>query len=275
MIRPLPLDLLTVPVPDGHIALTEAGSGPAVVLLHGGALDHRMWRRQVPVLAERHRVVALDARGHGRSSTPTAPFRHCDDVAVVLDALQIDRAAVVGLSMGAGTAVDTAVAYPDRVASLVLVAAGANAAPDDFSDPWVLDIQAAWRRAIQQGDAEGWVEAFLRFVHGPSRTMDDVPQELVAEQREMARHTVTTHAAAGAVPPEPVQDARERLGEIEVPVLAVHGSEDSSDHHRMAQAAADAVRGGRSVTIAETAHYPPMEQPDAFNRQLLAFLSGP
>ncbi len=63
-------------LPDGHLAYREAGSGPPLVFLHGGALDHRMWDRQIEPLSRGHRVTALDARGHGASSTPTAPFRH-------------------------------------------------------------------------------------------------------------------------------------------------------------------------------------------------------
>src|SRR4051794_3494653 len=73
-------ELKRVDLPDGHLAYLDAGSGPAVVLLHGGGLDHRMWDDQVPAMAAEFRVLAVDARGHGWSSTPTRPFRHDEDL---------------------------------------------------------------------------------------------------------------------------------------------------------------------------------------------------
>jgi pimeloyl-ACP methyl ester carboxylesterase len=83
-------------VPGGEIAHRDAGSGPAVVLLHGGYLDHRMWTPQLASLADDHRVVALDARNHGGSSTATGPYRHCDDVAAVIRRLDLGPAVLWG-----------------------------------------------------------------------------------------------------------------------------------------------------------------------------------
>src|SRR5690242_1322104 len=100
-------ELRRIEIPDGHLAYLDTGSGTPVVLLHGGTLNHRMWDDQVgPLVAAGHRVIAVDARGHGGSSTAAAPFRHCDDLAVLLRALGAGPAVLVGVSMGASTVLD-------------------------------------------------------------------------------------------------------------------------------------------------------------------------
>src|SRR5689334_303519 len=87
-----------VPVPDGRISVwSNQRPGPPLVFLPGGGLDHRMWQDQAAAFADRHPVVLVDARGHGESTTATAAYRHCDDVAAVLEHLDVRPALVVGL----------------------------------------------------------------------------------------------------------------------------------------------------------------------------------
>jgi pimeloyl-ACP methyl ester carboxylesterase len=271
---------MTVPVPDGHLAYVEAhdehGAGPAVVLLHGGASDHRMWRHQLTALPG-HRVIAPDARGHGWSSTPRRPFRSCDDVTALLDALELEQAVLVGLSMGAQTAVDTALEHPGRVAGLVISGGGDGRA--DFRDPWALALLQRWREAEQAQDAEAWIAAFLEFVPGPHRSLDDVDPAVRSVMDEMVRATLARHITpevlAGRIPvtATPVPGVPERLGDIAVPVLAVHGGLDSEDHRRFTQRVVDAVPEGRAVTVAGTGHYPNLERPAEFTAALQSFLA--
>ncbi|NJP31477.1 alpha/beta fold hydrolase [Micromonospora sp. HSS6-12] len=97
-----------------------------------------MWREQVDALASRHRVIALDLRGYGESELPPAPFANHDDVAGLLDALGIERAALVGWSFGGAVAIDTALAHPDRVTALALLGAAVsgNRWSDEANDLW-------------------------------------------------------------------------------------------------------------------------------------------
>ncbi|MGW4297002.1 alpha/beta fold hydrolase, partial [Micromonospora chersina] len=115
--------MVKIEVNGTQLAYDEAGSGTPVVLLHAGIADRRMWRHQVPALAARHRVIAVDLRGYGDSELPPTPFAHHDDVIGLLDALGLAQAALVGCSFGGKVAVDTALAYPDRVAALALFGA--------------------------------------------------------------------------------------------------------------------------------------------------------
>lgn len=110
-----------VTVEGGTLYYESRGSGPPVVLLHGGGLDLSSWDPQVGPLSGTFRVIRYDARGHGRSTAPAGPFSMVEDLRRVLDHLGVRRAHLVGLSMGAGTAFDFAAQHPERVETLTLV----------------------------------------------------------------------------------------------------------------------------------------------------------
>jgi pimeloyl-ACP methyl ester carboxylesterase len=114
-----------VAVEGGALYYESRGSGPAVVLLHGGGLDLSSWDPQVGPLSRAFRVIRYDARGHGRSTRPTGPFSMVEDVRRVLDHLGVQRAHLVGLSMGAGAAFNFAARHPERVETLTLVSTSA------------------------------------------------------------------------------------------------------------------------------------------------------
>lgn len=248
----------------------EAGAGPAVVLLHGGGLDLREWDDQMAPFAERHRVIRVDARGHGRSGTPMTPFRQCDDIAELLGKLGVERAALVGLSMGAGAATDTALEYPHLVSHLVVCGAGTN--EPTFTDPWMLDIQRRMAEAQARLDAPAWIELALKQgLIGPYR--DEVDAGVLRRCREMITDTVSNHVRPGMVAPHHVIGSWERLGEIAVPALGVIGTLDAPDHHAMVERFVRNVRGARSATIDGASHVVNMERPAEFNAVVLEFLS--
>ena len=253
-----------VPVADGRIAVwSNDGPGTPLVFLHGGGLDHRMWRDQVRAFGDRHRVVVVDGRGHGESSSPTGAYRHADDLATALDAFDLGPAVVVGLSMGGGVATDLALEHPEHVAGLLV--SGTGTSEPTFTDPWVLDVFAEWRAAEETRDPQRWLDAFLRFVPGPGRSLDDVDPEVVDLVREMGWDTLRHHAIHGFVPPTPVTRTWERVPSITVPVVAASGAVDSPDHIGMGHRLADAVPDGRVVDIPDAAHYPNLERPEDFN----------
>lgn len=266
----------TIPVDGGHIAYERTGDGPPLVFLHGGAMDMRMWDPQLEFAAD-HTVVRLDARGHGASSSPTAPFRQCDDVATVLRDLEIGPAALVGLSMGGATAIDTALEHPELVTAVVSCGAGASsmAAFDErmFTDPWTRECLAALAAAQAAFDGAAWTEAFLELgLVGPYRTRSDVAPAVVARCREMIGNTLTTHVVRGGPPPTPVADAARRAAGIAVPVLGLTGAIDSPDHVRMVRELVDAVPNGRLAVVENAGHMPNLDQPEIFNATLLRFL---
>ncbi|SDI32176.1 alpha/beta fold hydrolase [Nonomuraea jiangxiensis] len=248
----------------------DAGSGRPVVLLHGGFLDHGMWDDQIPVLATRYRVIAPDARGHGRSPNATGPYRLTDDLAALLRHLDTGPAILVGVSMGAGLAVDTALEHPDLVSAVVV--SGAGTSEPYFTDPWSTRHMATWHAAMAAGDLDASVEGFMAFVAGPYRALDELKPGVVERLRRMARATMAKHTRDEPNHLVGVRETWERLPTIGVPVLAVHGAVDSPDHIGMAERLVDAVADGRATSIDGAAHYPNVERPDAYNKVLAEFL---
>ncbi|WP_460308535.1 alpha/beta fold hydrolase [Actinocorallia aurea] len=257
----------------GDLFWTDTGAGRPVLLLHGGFLDHRMWDDQAPGLAAAgHRVIAPDARGHGRSANAAGPFRHVDDAAALIRRLDAGPVVCVGVSMGASTAVDLVLEYPELVEAVVV--SGAGTSEPSFTDPWTRDVLGRWQAAMAGGDLPGSVEAFLAFAAGPRRTLGDVAPEVVARLRAMAGATMAKHTAGEPGVLVPVADTWRRAARIEQPVLALCGALDAADHLAMADRLVSTVRRGRGIRIDGAAHYPNMERPERFTAHLAEFLAG-
>jgi pimeloyl-ACP methyl ester carboxylesterase len=257
--------------PDGgRLAYEDSGTGDPLILLHGGFLDHHMWDDQLPAFASRYRVIAPDARGHGESATATRPFRHADDLAALLRQLGPGPAFLVGVSMGAGIAVDTALEHPDQVRALVV--SGAGTSEPTFTDPWTLTVLGQWNAAMTAGDLDGSIDAFTLFAAGPGRSLDDVSPGVVARVRDMARRTMSKHGPGERDWSVPVRATWERAAGIGVPVLAVTGALDSPDHIAMTERLAGLVADGRTTVIEGAAHYPNMEHPEDFQQAVTEFL---
>jgi 3-oxoadipate enol-lactonase len=250
------------------IAYEEHGDGPAVLLVHEGVADRRMWRGQVPVLARDHRVVAVDLRGFGETPNASGLFSHVDDLREVLDELGIERATVVGGSFGAKVALELAVTHPERVERLVLCP------PVLPGWEWSERVRRAWQEedeALEAGDLNRATEVNLElWVDGPNRDRDAVDAEVRELVRTMQRHAF--ELAEPDPPPEPAPEPAVRLADVRVPTLVVVGDEDVEDFLAMAEAAVTEIPNARKVVIEGAAHVVALERPQEFNAALLAFI---
>ncbi|MFF4469791.1 alpha/beta fold hydrolase [Streptomyces sp. NPDC001599] len=255
---------------DGDLAYRDTGAGDPVVLLHSGFTDHRVFDAQIPVLAREYRVIAPDVRGHGASANASRPFRWADDLAALLRHLDAGPAVLVGVSMGGAIAIDTVLEYPELVRAVV--ACGASTSEFEYTNPWVREVQAEQAAALGAGDVEGWLTAFLRFVPGEHRSLDDVDPDVLRRVREMALGTLSKHSPDEENHHVPLTDTWPRVPKIDVPVLTVNGALDAPELVAEAERLARTVRSGRSATIDGVAHYPNMEKPDAFEETVTGFL---
>jgi 3-oxoadipate enol-lactonase len=246
------------------------GKGPAIALVHAGIADSRMWEPQLRPFAKAHTVIRVDLPGFGKSPIETNPVSYRGSVTAALDAHDIERAAIVGTSLGGMTALDLAVDTPDRVTALVLIGSGID--DHDWADE-MNEFDTAEAAAIERGDLEAAVKVNLDlWVAGPRRSLDEVDphvRELVGEMQMDAfkQHWPDDLRALKLDPP-----ASQRLGEIAVPALVVTGDEDVTDIIRIGDRLAREIPDAERATIGGAAHLPNLERPHEFNRLVLGFL---
>ena len=257
---------------DGELFYEVEGEGPPVVLLHGGVLHSGMWDSQFELLARSgYKAVRYDARGHGSSSTPTEDYALHEDLHDLLEALGVDHAALVGMSMGGATAIDFALSYPRMVEALVLVGPGISGM--EFQDPFVLECHERQRAAIEDRDAAEYVEWFLRYgVDGPYRSPEQVDPDVRGRCREMASETVANHAAARGALIELA--ATERVEELRVPILAMIGELELPDIVGVVDLLERKALDVKKIVFTGAGHMLNLERVEEFNRALLELLSG-
>jgi 3-oxoadipate enol-lactonase len=266
-------DHQTIPAGAALLSFEEMGSGDPFVLLHAGVADRRMWDRQMPAFAAGYRVIGYDLRGYGDSTLPDEPFAPYEDLRALLDGLGIERAHVLGVSMGGTIALDFALAYPERLSTLIVC----GSTPSGTAA--TADIQAGWEAVdalLEAGKVADAIELELRmWVDGPFRT----PEQVDAGVRERVRDMEERAFARATAEPEPEvlrldPPAAGRLGEVGVPTLILVGDLDFPQKVELATAMSKEIAGARLAVIRGTAHVPNMEAPDEFNRLVLDFLDG-
>jgi pimeloyl-ACP methyl ester carboxylesterase len=249
-----------------------AGDGEPLVLAHAGIADRRMWDGQLEAFAERYRVIRYDMRGCGRSEAPTgASFSHHDDLRGLLDFLGIERAILVGCSIGARTAIDFALALPERVRALALVCPSVSGFESDEEPPEEWDELV---EADEAGDLERVSELEVRiWVDGPYRSQEEVDPAVRDLVREMNLIALRNEPDLGEeLPAEP--PAANRLAETRAPALVVAGALDRPEVGARAELLAASIPRAQKVVIDGTAHVPGMERPEELNRVVLGFLAG-
>ena len=201
----------------------DTGGGPPVVLLHGLSATRRNVVQGSRLLERRgHRLVLYDARGHGRSS-PASSYTYpdmVDDLEAVMADRGLDRAVLVGSSMGAATAMAFAMAHPERVSALVQITPAYTGAPAD-SERW--ERLAA---ALETGGAEAFIEA--DDLDGLPERWRDPLRRVVTQRMERHEHPAAVAAALRQVPASAAWDGMGALERVHVPTLVV-GSRDAAD----------------------------------------------
>lgn len=253
-------------IDGGRLYYESQGEGETVVLLHGFATDTRLWQRQIPALAQHYRVIAYDQRGYGRSSLPDAPYAPYDDLAGLLDWLSVAAAHLIGLSRGGGVALDFAIAYPDRVRSLVLVDTmlGGYRWSAEFR---VMngDVAATARDVGLTQAREQWLKTPLLALAWQVEGAGEHCAQMLADYSGW--HWLNSDPARSLRPP-----AIERLGEVVVPTLVAVGEQDIPDFRAIADRLAAGVPGARLVVLPGVGHMSNVEDPVTFNRIVLSFL---
>lgn len=259
-----------VTVEDTAIAYKAAGEGPALLFIHAGVADSRMWSEQMDLPG--HRSIVFDQRGYGETKWVPGPYANRTDALAVLDHLDVGEAVVVGCSNGAEAAMQLAIVAPNRVSGLVLVGAAPNGWEPDGGwgdEPFWEEIVAAYKA----GDFESVVDYEARlWLAGPSRSLEDVDPAAVALFKEMDLVPQSTESERSEHVQSLEPATNERLDEIEAPTLVIVGEHDLPQLIEAASYLAGRLSDRDPVVLADTAHLPSWERPEAFNAALSGFL---
>lgn len=249
----------------------ELGEGYPLVMLHGGFLDRGMWDPQFEIFAKYYRVIRYDARNHGKSERVPGPYSHFDDLAKLLEQLKIQKAALMGLSLGGRTIIDFSIAHAEKVSTIVLASPGASGY--EFTSEALNENSKQMGKAFNDGDLHKTIEYFQRsWTDGPKRAPSDVDSAVREKVRSMAMGTLENWNLESVVK-ELEPPAMRRLAEISAPALVVVGNLDMPGILEIADAIDENVDGSDVVVMSGVAHMVNMEKPEEFNRIVLEYLA--
>lgn len=224
------------------------GSGPPVILLHGGLGHSGNWGYQVPALvAAGHRVVTIDSRGHGRSTRDDRPYSYelmASDVVAVMDHLSLDKAAFVGWSDGACVALILAATAPERVTGVFFFACNMDPGGTKQIEPSPLLDRCFSRHRKDYAMLSATPADFDQFVSAVGLMMRTQPNY-----------------------------TKQDLGAINVPVTIALGEHDEFIKREHANYLADAIEGAALIILPGVSHFAPLQRPDEFNATVLAFIT--
>jgi len=240
-----------VEVGGARIFYAVHGKGAPVVLLHGGMGNGDHFAHQVPVLAEHFQVIAIDSRGHGRSTLGTGKLGYhgmAEDVIAVLDALAIERASLVGWSDGGSIALDLAIHHPERVSRLFVIGTSY--------------------------DASGHRP---RKGRPPSKTFAAYSKKCRADHLRLGGTAKAFQALVAALRPvwrSPGGFSKEQLRGIRAPTVVALGEHDEIIARAHAEEMARLIPGARLVIFDDTSHFTLWQDPTSVNRVLVEFLGS-
>jgi pimeloyl-ACP methyl ester carboxylesterase len=234
-----------------------------------------MWDDQFAPFAQEYQVLRYDLRGHGQSTFPELPFADEQDLSALLSAVGVEKTALLGLSLGGRIAVDFTLQHPDRVEALVLVGAPVSGLPPELTpqqenlSPQEQQEAARWNQALQERNLPVLVEMVMQ-----DATL--VPSAHFPVARQRVQELLARSSFAYFFQPELRQTlhppAYQRLADLQVPTLLLVGSQDHPLLCRTAQVLEEKIGSARRLVLAHSHHLLNMEQPEAFNQIVLAFL---
>lgn len=265
-------ETFAVEIGKATLAGLEEGEGLAVVFLHAGVCDKRMWLSQMAAVADAGwHAIAYDRRGYGESDSEDEAFSHVDDLEALLDALDVHAAVFVGCSMGGGVAVDFALRHPGRVIGLALLGTSISGAPWSANEVEQM-IEAAEEDAWERGDRDmlNRVQAH-EWLDGPraqSGRVGGAARELFLDMNGMvlSKPRLTLE--------EPSEPAWERMASVGAPTLLIVGDQDFSaliDRH---EHLSEEMPNAFAAVLEDVAHIPSIERPELVNSLLLQFLDA-
>jgi 3-oxoadipate enol-lactonase len=251
-----------------HYEVLGRRNAPAVLMIQGLGADKHGWDMQRMALATRYRVIALDNRGAGRSDKPFGTYtleQMAADAIAVLDDAGVDRAHVVGASMGGAISQIVGLKYPERVVSLTLACTACR------NHPWRRELLQSWATVASEKGMGAMASEAARWVIGPRSFRRLLPAFGWLGPLAMGR---TAHAFVAQVKAilEVDESVSELLETVDIPTLVMVGNQDILTPRGDSEEIADRMPNAELVVISGAAHGFMVEHASTFNRVLLEFL---
>jgi 3-oxoadipate enol-lactonase len=252
---------------NAQIYYEDFGKGDCIILIHGFATDTRIWDMQFSVFAQQFRVVRYDLRGFGKSDLPDGQYSTLDDLRVMMDQLDIEKACVIGTSLGGSLAVEFALTCPDRTTGLVLAGSTLRGYPysDDYVKEFLYYRKIARREGIAVAQAESRSNPLLQSLVDKPPVFESVKTMI----RDYSGYHWVTHDPHRVFHPPAIK----RLSEITCPVQIIVGQHDIPDTQGVADRLIREIGHAQSTVLPNVGHIVNMEAPEQFNRIVLDFLS--
>lgn len=256
-------------VNGGKLYFETAGEAPPLVLIHGGLMDCRMWDGQMQYFSQYFQVIRYDIRGYGRSDSTVERFSHIEDLLTLFDFLKIEKAHILGLSMGGMIAIDFVLEYPQKAASIIPVASSLNGYLYKDAENLIqkyTDIV----KTVKDKNLDKAAELVLEMPYFAPITRD---QSMTDKLMDMIKHNLNSWSLPqeNVIWPQPLSILR--LAAIKIPTLVLAGDADVSDILGVADVLANKIPGAKKVMIPGAGHHLNLENPVAFNEIVLDFLT--
>ncbi|MDP3394994.1 alpha/beta fold hydrolase [Sediminibacterium sp.] len=260
---------LTIPVNNFHLSYDDVGEGSTpIICLHGFPFDKTMWKGQLDFLESKNRIIACDIRGFGKSTDETSYLSidlFSEDLIAFMDALNIDKAIICGLSMGGFIALNALKRFPDRFEALILC--------DTQCIADSLEVHEKRYEIIDEINTNGvanFNEGFIKSVfHKDSITNK---KELVEKLRGVVFANSENIIKKGLVALAERSETCSTLNEIAIPTLIICGSEDEVTPLVQSESMLSTIKDSILHVIHNAGHVSNLEQSQEFNEQLLNFL---
>ncbi len=225
------------------------GSGPPLLMLHGGLGHSDVWGNQIPAFAEKYKVIAVDSRGHGRSTRDAQPFGYdlmTDDVVALMDKLGIDKASIVGWSDGGIIGLDMAIRHPERLDKLFAFGANYNLS------------------GLKDGiDKDPTFNAYIERAGKDYERLSPTPTEYAAFVDAIAKMWYS----------QP-DFSKDQMKAIKSPVAIADGEHDEAIRREHTEEMASLIPGAKLVILPDVSHFAFWQNPELFNKAVLDFLAG-
>ena len=257
-----------VQIDNFKMAYTDTGAGRPVVLIHGYPFNRSLWNEQIAALSSAFRVIAPDLRGFGESEASDEPAtmnRMAQDIALLLDHLEIPRATLGSLSMGGYVTFAFYKQFASRVRALILADTRAQADTEEAKQTRAQQAE----KALAEG-MNGIADAMLPKLLTPE-TVSKRP-EIVKRVRDMMLKTKPEGAAGALRGMAERDDQTSLLSKITVPALILVGAEDAITPVADSEKMHEAIKGSRLVVLENAGHVSNIERTEKFNEALLDFL---